>query len=580
MKTSFRIALVSVLLMAAISVPVLAGQRTRAAAPPSATTIDATARLLKAYPTSELQAGVYVGSEFCLACHKSMATYKGTNHSSFVRRPIAGLTLQAGKGVIANSLGKQADDFISGLDFNTVSGTVFDKYKPNAPKLSVENGTYFITIGSLKLPVVLTVAGQRNGTAQRFGVRVPVADSATGLSTSIYYGPFAYDPKAGYTYSAGWYDTTTNAPKFAAGVGSAALVASGGPSNHTSGCTGCHMGGATKALAKTAAGETSFKGYPAVLYATDDPNVIDYDNDGNFEMANIGCESCHGPGSNHILNGGDPTKIVNPANLKPAQQAEICGRCHVTGKSLPAGTYNWPLNDATGTQWTPFDAKNGVPLANFYKDSANKHPDGVSNKGSRPFNDWAQSAHATFTAHTVGCPDCHDPHNEGEGALVRESTVQGTLTIPTSAEDNSLCISCHATHGSFAGFTKQDVLDAKQGKAEAFDKIAKTTEAHTHHPYAPERSMGLSRCTGCHMSFENGHTFQAVSADLTLKFQDKGGMPNSCASGCHNNKVEVFGLGAIKGTATTWNNPFDVKLSNSLKFYFGEGGKWWDTTKK
>jgi len=92
--------------------------------------------------------------------------------------------------------------------------------------------------------------------------------------------------------------------------------------------------------------------------------------------------------------------------------------------------------------------------------------------------------------------------------------------------------------------------------------------------------MGLSRCTGCHMSFETGHTFQAMSADLTLKYQDKGGMPNSCASGCHNNKVEVFGLGAIKGTATTWNNPFDVKLSNSLKFYFGEGGKWWDTTKK
>src|SRR5216110_2395980 len=100
MKTTFRIALASVLLIAA--------------------TIDATARLLKAYPTAELQAGVYVGSEFCLACHKSMSSYKGTNHASFVRRPIAGLTLQPGKGIIANSLGKQVDDFISGLDFNNV----------------------------------------------------------------------------------------------------------------------------------------------------------------------------------------------------------------------------------------------------------------------------------------------------------------------------------------------------------------------------------------------------------------------------------------------------------------------------
>jgi hypothetical protein len=580
MKASFRIAVVSALLLAAISVPVLAGQRTRAVAPPSAIATDATARLLKAYPTNELQAGVYVGSDFCLACHKSMSTYKGTNHSSFIRRPLPQYTLQPGKGVIANSLGKPVDDFIAGLDFNTLSGTPFDKYKPNAPKLSVENGTYFITIGSLKLPVVLTVAGQRNGTAQRFAVRVPVADSSTGLSTSVYYGPFAYDPKAGYTYSSGWYDTTTNAPKFAAGVGSAALVATGGPSNHTSGCTGCHLGGATKSISKTATGETAIKGYVSVLYATDDPNVLDYDNDGNFEVANIGCESCHGPGSNHILNGGDPTKIVNPGNLKPQQQAEICGRCHVTGKSIPGGTYNWPLNDATGTQWTPFDAKAGTPLANFYKDSAAKWPDGVLNSHARPFNDWSQSNHATFTAHTVGCPDCHDPHAEGEGRLVRETSVQGTLTIPTSAENNTLCISCHATHGPFEGFTKQDVLDSTQGKADALAKIAKTTEAHTHHPYAPERLMGLSRCTGCHMSFETGHTFKAVPPDMTLQYQDKGGMPNSCAAGCHNNKVEVFGIGAIKGSATTWNNKFDVTLANFLKAYYGEGGKWWDTAKK
>ncbi|HEV2720031.1 MAG TPA: cytochrome c3 family protein, partial [Thermoanaerobaculia bacterium] len=578
MKSPLRIALISVLLIAAISAPLLAGQRTRAATPPSAAAVDATARLLKAYPTAELQAGVYVGSEFCLACHKSMSTYTGTNHSSFVRRPISSLTLQPGKGVIANSLGKNVDDFIAGLDFNAVSGTVFDKYKPNAPKLSVENGTYFITVASLKMPVVLTVAGQPNGTAQRFGVRVPVSDSATGYSTSIYYGPFAYDPKLGYTYSSGWYDATTNAPKFAAGTGAAALVASGGPSNHTSGCTGCHMGGATKTLTKTPAGETAFKGYVAVLYSTESPNVIDYDNDGNFEIANIGCESCHGPGSNHILNGGDPTKIVNPKNLKPAQQSEICGRCHVTGKSLPANTYNWPLNDATGTQWTPFDAKNGTPLANFYKDSATKYPDGVLNKGARPYNDWAQSNHATFAAHTVGCPDCHDAHAEGEGRLLRESVVQGTLTIPTSAENNTLCISCHAGYGPFASFAKQDVLDLTAGKADAIDKIAKATAAHSNHPYAPQRMMGLSNCTGCHMSFETGHTFKAVSPELTLKYQDKGGMPNSCASGCHNNKVDVFGL-TVKGTATTWNNPFDVNLSKALKVYFGDGGKWWDTSK-
>ena len=248
-------------------------------------------------------------------------------------------------------------------------------------------------------------------------------------------------------------------------------------------------------------------------------------------------------------------------------------------KARATGSYAWPYNDATGTNWTPFDAKAGTKLADFYTATATLWPDGVTPNGGRPFNSWQLSNHATFQAHTVGCPECHDPHNEGEGALVRESTVQGTLTIKTSAEDNSLCLSCHATHGPFADFTKQDVADMTNGKAEALDKIAKVSEKHTHHPYAPERLMGLSRCTGCHMNA--GHTFNAISPEMTLKFKDQKvgstqGMINSCANGCHNQKVDIFSYG-VKGTQTGWANPFDLKLATALRAYYGEGGAWWDT---
>ena len=154
--------------------------------------------------------------------------------------------------------------------------------------------------------------------------------------------------------------------------------------------------------------------------------------------------------------------------------------------------------------------------------------------------------------------------------------VENNVTVKTSAEDNSLCLSCHATHGPFADFKTQDVADSVNGKPEATAKIAGVVEKHTHHPYAPERMMGLSNCTGCHMSAAGGHTFKAISPQATLQYQDKGGMANSCASGCHNNRVDVFSIG-VKGPATTWNNPFDVTLSNALKTYFGDGGTWWNT---
>lgn len=60
--------------------------------------------------------------------------------------------------------------------------------------------------------------------------------------------------------------------------------------------------------------------------------------------------------------------------------------------------------------------------------------------------------------------------------------------------------------------------------------------------------MGLSRCTGCHMS-AGGHSFDVLGPEDTLKYWDKGtGMANSRANGCHNTQVNLFGLG-IKSTA-------------------------------
>ena len=45
----------------------------------------------------------------------------------------------------------------------------------------------------------------------------------------------------------------------------------------------------------------------------------------------VGCEACHGPGSEHMENGGDVTKIVR------VPPATVCGGCHQSLNIHPVG---------------------------------------------------------------------------------------------------------------------------------------------------------------------------------------------------------------------------------------------------
>jgi hypothetical protein len=115
-------------------------------------------------------------------------------------------------------------------------------------------------------------------------------------------------------------------------------------------------------------------------------------------------------------------------------------------------------------------------------------------------------------------------------------------------------------------------------------KIAAATTAHTHHPYAPERTMGLSRCTSCHMPIAGTtpggsvystprHSFQFMTPEKALASQAQGGQPTACGVSCHNARVNTFGLGYHLDTK--WTDPFDKSLAEALQLYLGPNGQWW-----
>lgn len=233
---------------------------------------------------------------------------------------------------------------------------------------------------------------------------------------------------------------------------------------------------------------------------------------------NVGCERCHGPGSEHVEH---PTRdnIVNPAALDPVRANDVCIQCHSQGRPLanPIGGryYDWPVGFTAGDRladhWQLEELKPGV--TDFFQ-----YADATAHKNRMQGNDFVQS---TMYHRGVRCFDCHDVH-------------QGRNESNLVAEGNQLCLSCHNDKNP-AG-------------------LHVPVSVHTHHR---DGSPG-SQCTACHMpkieqtikgSYVAAHTFRFISPRETVQ----SGIPNPCTS-CHADKSTTWALAQLRSwtTASPW----------------------------
>ena len=205
---------------------------------------------------------------------------------------------------------------------------------------------------------------------------------------------------------------------------------------------------------------------------------------------NVGCESCHGPGSKHAdlaaLPNYDSTNsgLWKLKGLPAQQQINTCAPCHARKSDVSSNT-----------------ALQAELMDNYIPQTINDefyHADGQIKEEDYVYGSFTQSK---MFHKNVRCADCHNVHS-------------GKLKL----SGNDLCMTCH---------------EPKYNTKE-------------HHFHQPEKEG--AQCVNCHMAAKTymgndhrrDHSFRIPRPDQSVAF----GTPNAC-NGCHKEKSTKWASEAV-----------------------------------
>jgi hypothetical protein len=337
-------------------------------------------------------------------------------------------------------------------------------------------------------------------------------------------------------------------------------------------CSFCHVNGFSMDR-RTNNGDTAYmagwvgKGEDS---ATQDINI------------SIGCESCHGPGSEHVA---APTKenIFSPGRLPGTREAtdikiDLCNACHTRIRSTDS-TYNFAYDERNNRPWTP-----GEPLLPYIRGQfvdGQFWPDRVTSYAHHQSGqDFWRGAPYAKHVFTNGCWDCHTVHTAGRNGMPYQLKENYYSTT-----DGVGCLRCH-------GSAAPSVSPALSDFSRTTVRNGRVVNAHTQH------ELRSSACINCHftkaatISFTalahksayefSQHDFRVIRPIATREYRNAFpfGLLNSCSSTCHRNGRGSRNLadsmpvapsyGIDDAIVTVWNESTDIALADSLWYHYQE----------
>ncbi len=224
-----------------------------------------------------------------------------------------------------------------------------------------------------------------------------------------------------------------------------------------------------------------------------------------------GCESCHGPGSEHVEGGGDITKIVSFKAMSRMRANQRCLSCH--GEKHEQAHFAQSVHASNNIGCIDCHSPHHARTKQFLL--VNKQPLLCYGCHTAQKADFAKPYRHRVNEGLVQCSDCHNVHGTGTLRQVRatpngdavcfkcHADKQGPFVYEHAPVKTEGCMSCHTPHGSTnPRFLRVSHVNLLCLQCHTFPTLSPAGPAHN-------QSQKYQACTMCHTQI-HGSNFSNV----------------------------------------------------------------------